>query len=59
VPVSWFGAFATGMVADAPPVMAKETPATLISGNAVFPRFRLEACFAFAIVKPPGRGTLW
>jgi hypothetical protein len=41
-----------GAFADAPPVIAKETPAAAHTGKAVFERFRLKPCFAFAIVEP-------
>jgi hypothetical protein len=41
-----------GAVADAPPVMAKETPAAP-KAKAAFLTFRLEPRFAFAIVEPP------
>jgi hypothetical protein len=41
-----------GAVADAPPVIAKETPAAP-NAKAAFPMFRLEPRFAFAIVEPP------
>jgi len=41
-----------GAFADAPPVIAKETPAAAHTGKAVFERFRLKPCFAFAIAEP-------
>jgi hypothetical protein len=37
--------------------MAKEIPAAPNTGKAVFPRFRLEACFVRAIAKPPRQST--
>jgi len=47
------GVFAVGATAaEALPAMAKETPAAPHIGKAVFRRFRFEACFARAIVKP-------
>jgi hypothetical protein len=42
----------TGAFADAPPAIAKETPAAAHKGRAVFERFRLKPCFAFAIAEP-------
>jgi hypothetical protein len=44
----------TGAFADAPPAIAKETPAAAHTGKAVFERFRLKPCFcfAFAIAEP-------
>jgi len=41
-----------GAFADAPPAIAKETPAAAHTGKAVFERFRLKPCFAFAIAEP-------
>jgi hypothetical protein len=41
-----------GAFADAPPIIAKETPAAAHTGKAVFECFRLEPCFAFAIAEP-------
>ena len=41
-----------GAFADAPPIIAKETPAAAHTGKAVFERFRLNPCFAFAIAEP-------
>jgi hypothetical protein len=41
-----------GAFADAPPIIAKETPAAAHTGKAVFERFRLKPCFAFAIAEP-------
>jgi hypothetical protein len=38
--------------ADAPPVSARETPATPTAGKEIFRRFRLELCFACAMVEP-------
>jgi hypothetical protein len=35
----------TGAFADAPPAIAKETPAAAHTGKAVFERFRLKPCF--------------
>ena len=47
------GPVAVGAVAaDAPPATAKEIPAAPSTGNLVFVRFRLEGCFACAIVTP-------
>ena len=42
----------TGAFADAPPAIAKETPAAAHKGKAVFERFRLKPCFAFAVAEP-------
>ena len=50
--VSCDGTFAVGAVADAPPAIAKDTPATPNTGKVVLRRFRFEACFACAIVEP-------
>src|SRR6266849_1797843 len=48
------GKFAVGAAAaDAPPAIAKDTPAAPNTGMAVFRRFRFEACFACAIAEPP------
>jgi hypothetical protein len=45
------GTVAVGAVAaDAPPVTAKDTPATPKAGNVVRERFRVEACVVRAIV---------
>jgi hypothetical protein len=41
-----------GAFADAPPVTAKENPAAAHTGKAVFERFRLKPCLAFAIAEP-------
>jgi hypothetical protein len=41
-----------GAFADAPPIIAKETPAAAHTGKAVFERFRLNPCFAFTIAEP-------
>src|SRR5262245_51871528 len=38
--------------ADAPPVSARETPAAPTAGKEIFRRFRLELCFACAMVEP-------
>ena len=38
------------VAAEAPPAMAKDTPATPNTGTALLRRFRLEACFAFDIL---------
>ena len=44
------GAFSVGATAaDAPPAIAKDTPAAPHTGKAVLERFRLEACFARAM----------
>jgi hypothetical protein len=51
-PVSCEGTFAVGAVAEAPPATAKVTPATPNTGKLVFARFRLEGCFACAMVEP-------
>jgi hypothetical protein len=40
-----------GAFADAPPIIAKDTPAAAHTGKAVFERFRLNPCFAFAIAE--------
>ena len=50
-PESWDGMSIAGAVADAPPPIAK-TPAAAHTGKAVFERFRLKPCFAFAIAEP-------
>jgi hypothetical protein len=44
------GTFAVGALADAPPAIAKETPAAPNDGKAILRRFRFEVRFAFAIV---------
>jgi hypothetical protein len=41
-----------GAFANAPPIIAKDTPAAAHTGKAVFERFRLNPCFAFAIAEP-------
>jgi hypothetical protein len=41
-----------GTFADAPPVIAIETPAAAQRGKAAFERFRLNPCFAFGIAEP-------
>jgi hypothetical protein len=46
------GTFVFGATADAPPTMAKETPAAP-KATAAFEMFRLERCVTFDIVKPP------
>jgi hypothetical protein len=50
-PLSCEGTFAVGAVAEAPPTTAKETPAAPNTGKLVFARFRLEGCFACAMVE--------
>jgi hypothetical protein len=48
------GPFAVGATAaNAPPAIAKDTPAAPNTGKAVLERFRFEACFVRAIVEPP------
>ena len=49
------GTFAVGAFADAPPAIARDTPAAPNAGKPLRPRFRLEGCFVRAIVKPPVR----
>lgn len=39
------------MAADAPPVIAKDTPAAPNAGKAAFRRLRFAVCFAYAIVE--------
>jgi hypothetical protein len=45
------GTFGTGAVADAPPAIAKDTPAAPNTGKDFRTRFRFEVCFACAIVE--------
>ena len=45
------GTFPVGAVADAPPAIAKDTPATPNAGKDFRRRFRFEACFACAILE--------
>jgi hypothetical protein len=47
-----------GAVAEAPPATAKEIPAAPSTGKLVFVRFRLEGCFACAMVTPLGEYAL-
>ena len=47
------GAFAVGVVADAPPAITKEAPAAPNAGKVILRRVRFETRFACAIVGPP------
>jgi hypothetical protein len=42
---------AAGIVADAPPAIANDTPAAPKAGKAAFRRLRFGVCFACAIVE--------
>ena len=46
------GTFVAGVVADATPVIARETPAAP-NAKAAFPRFRLELRLTCIIIEPP------
>jgi hypothetical protein len=45
------GTFGIGAVAEAPPAIVKDTPATPSAGKDFRIRFRFEACFACAIAE--------
>jgi hypothetical protein len=51
-PGSWDGTSIAGASADAPLVIAIESPAAAHTGKALLERFRLNPCFAFAIEEP-------